>query len=214
MSTVLEQMKGRQNRKCRGEALMRLLISTSYPQTVLSDLTFAFHDHAKMVDDQEDLAIVLRDVERSFDMFDFIRCIDIKRSGDIIQLVIKRLDIDPTARDIVDSPATHELMAKIEVKLPSPNHELEDTQALAANLLGIFHKSQVKVRRGCPETQLVNWKLKTRKLGKGRLPESPLDCAEAIAELQRSLDKPRFHIVLTQNTILLLDQQRRLWGQL
>lgn len=219
MSTILEQMTGQPGRKCRPETLLRLLISTSYPQSVLSDLTFDFTRHSGVNDEEqlELLAGYMREVEKSFDMFDFIRCIEIRRDNNEIKIVIKRLDFDPTIRVLNDSVDTHEQMAASSVSI-EPNEQLEDVDQLAVRLLEIFYRSQVKAKRNNNDISATAWKCRTRENDRKKskdeqtVVDSTHDFQSTVDIIATSLNKRRFHLVLTQNAFLLLDQRRRIWG--
>lgn len=219
MTTVLEQMTGKPGRKCRGESLLRLLISTSYPQTILSDLTFAFTKHSGTDDTEslEQLAVLMRNIEKEFDMFDFIRCIEIRRDGDTINIIVKRLDFDPTMRALNDSVATHEHMASSCVTLADAEDRLGDVEQLAVKLLEVFYRSQVKVKRGT-EIATTSWKCRYRESDRRKTKaeqtaiDTNLDFEGVVETIATSLRKRRFHLVLTQNAFLLLDQRKRVWG--
>ncbi|AEH03655.1 hypothetical protein AVT69_gp230 [Pseudomonas phage PhiPA3] len=218
--SVYEQMTNQPDRKCRSETLLRLLISTSYPHATLADLTFAFSNHSgqKDLDELEKIAIQMKDVERSFDMFDFIRCIELKRQGEQIQIQVKRLDFDPTMRTLEDSSDTHEAMATSSVHLTDERVNLADVDVLATRLLEIFYRSQVKVKKKGNEIATTVWKSRTKHIDRRnpkaetKVVEAELDFQAAIEMISTSLRKRRFHILLTQNTILLLDQKSRIWG--
>ena len=219
MTTVLEQMTGKPGRKCRGESLLRLLLSTSYPQTILSDLTFAFTRHSGTTDEEslEKLAILMRNTEKDFDMFDFIRCIEIKRDGDTITIVIKRLDFDPTMRALNDSVNTHEHMASTTVVLSSADDRLEDIEQLAIKLLEVFYRSQVKVKRNT-DISGTTWKCRQRETDRRKTKteqtaiDFSLDFEGVVETIATSLRKRRFQLILTQNAFLLPDQRKRIWG--
>lgn len=218
--SVYDQLMSQSDRKCRSETLLRLLIATSYPQSVLTRLTFDFYNHANIKDPEslEEIAMNLRDVEKNFDMNDFIRCIELKRDGDQVTITIKRLDFDPTMRSIVDGAETHEVMASTTVTLPAPDTVLTGIDSLGTSLLEMFYRSQVKSRKDSNNLCETVWKSRVKHLDRRRLKQeakvvdSELDFKGALEMLSSSLRKRRFHIVLTQDTVLLLDQKSRLWG--
>lgn len=215
---------GRPSRRSRSEILLRLLISSSYPHAVLGDLAIAFSRHADEYDvtQRESLDVVIAGTERQFDMFDFIRCIDIKRQKGAITITIKRLDFEPTTRDLVDTPDKQEFMASITLDLLPPEKSLNELLTLAEQLLGIYFYCQMKptdTRRNVRNTiwtirERVNSAGKTVKLSDKRatIKDVKMGFHEAVNYVAHSLSKDSFRIILTQKTILLLDQQRRMWG--
>lgn len=218
--SVFEQMTSQPNRRCRPETLLRLLMSTSYPQSTLSDLTLAIAVHGGQTDkaELEQDASGMREVERSYSLFDFIRCIEIKRVDGEIKIITKCLDIDPTMRAINDSAETHVQMAAATVSLINGDSPLEDTDALAIHLLELFYRSQVKSKRPNDTIDKTTWRYRNKTqdrsnpAGKRENVDSDLSVKEAIDKLASSLRKKHFHVILTQNAILLLDQKARLYG--
>lgn len=209
------RMTGRPNRKNRPETLLRLLVSTAYPHATFADLMFALSKHSGK--DQEELNTIADDmteVERKFGMTDFIRTVEIMRNRDQITVVVRTLEFDPEAREIVDNNQTHVELARAVFHLDSPEAQLSDLDTLAELLLTTYRKSQQENVKGSR-----NWKLRQRptpkgnaKLGNSEVPatEDVIDHHTAVALVTSSLNKQRFHIVLTTNTVLLFDQQRSL----
>ena len=214
----------RPSRRTRSEILLRLLISSSYPHAVLGDLAVAFSRHANEYDitQRESLDVVIAGTERQFDMFDFIRCIDIKRKDGAITITIKRLDFEPTTRDIVDTPDKQEFMASIQIDLDPPEKSLDERLGLAELLLGIYFYCQMKptdTRRNVRNTiwtlrERINKDLLPAKLSDKRaaIKDSKMGFHEAVNYIAHSLSKDSFRIILTQKTILLLAPHRRMWG--
>ena len=207
-------MTGRPNRKNRPETLLRLLMSTSYPHSTLADLMFAFSKHSGPEDfeELENIAEQMTNVERQFGMTDFIRSVEIMRNKDQVTLVLRALDFDPSAREIVDNNQTHTELARISFQLEESETQLSRIDDLAAQLIGMFRK----VHDDNPKA-VRKWRLRQRptpkgnaKLGNSDVPavEEDIDNNTAQALIATSLNKTRFHIVLTHNTILLFDQQR------
>lgn len=209
------RMTERPNRRNRPETLLRLLMSTSYPHATLADLMFAFSKHSGK--DQDELNTIADDitaVERQFGMTDFVRAVEILRNQDQITIVIRTLDFDPEAREIEDKNQNHVELARAVFHLEDKETELTDLETLAELLITTFRKVQqdnLKVDR--------KWRLRQRptpkgnaKLGNADVPavEEPVDQRTAVALVTASLSKSRFHIVLTNNTVLLFDQQRSL----
>lgn len=215
-----EQMTTQPNRRCRPETLLRLLMSTSYPQSILSDLTLAIALHGGQTDpdELEQDAQGMREVEKSYTLFDFIRCIEIKRNGPEVTVIAKCLDIDPTMRTINDSSATHVQMAASTIKLAKGDSPLESPDQLAIRLLEFFYRSQVKSKRPNDSIDRTTWRYRnkvqdrSKPLNQRENMDVEVGVKEAIEKLTGSLNKKHFHVVLTQNTILLLDQKARLYG--
>lgn len=220
MSTNLERMTARTKRRNRPETLLRLLISTSYPHSILADFTFAISKAGGQFDKAElgTMADDLTEVERKFAMSDFIRAIEISRDGPVVQIVIKQLELDPMAREIVDSVDTHVELARCTVQLTNDEVSLTEPEQLATMVLEVFRRTQ-QHEKANDITQTV-WLLRERPAGKkgnaklnnAKVPavETKLDFNQAAAHVVNSLSKQKFHIVMTHNAILLLDQQRTL----
>lgn len=216
MSKNYTRMTARSNRKNRPETLLRLLMSTSYPHSSLAELMFAFSKHSGPEDEEELEAIAeqMTNVERQFGMTDFIRSIEIMRNKDQVTLVLRALDFDPSVREIVDSNQTHTELARIAFHLEDGESQLQRVDELAGMLVQMFRRAQndnLKVDR--------SWRLRQRptpkgnaKLGNSDVPavEEQIDSEMVQALIATSLNKSRFHIVLTHNTVLLFDQQRSL----
>lgn len=218
--SVYSQMTNQPNRKCRPETILRLLMSTSYPQSTLSDLTLAFVTHGGQTDplELEGCANDLREVEKAYTLTDFVRSIDIKRVHGNLKVIVKCLDLDPSIRTINDCSETHVELASSDVVLFNADLPLEEPEALAVRLLEMFYRSQVKNRRSNDTIGNTTWRYRSqtqeRSKTKGKRPHVDVDVTveQAIQKLASSLAKKQFHIVITQNTILLHDQKARLYG--
>lgn len=161
--------------------------------------------------------------ERQFDMFDFIRCIDITRKNGELTITVKRLDFEPTAKDIIDIPSKQEFMASITLKLYPPDKTITDLWSLSETLLGVYFYCQMKPTDERRDIRTTSWTLRERKNETGKIAklsnkkavavDTPITYHRAVDYISYSLAKKSFRIILTQNTILLLDQQRRLWGK-
>lgn len=212
--SVYKQLTSDPDRKCRPEILLRLLLSTSYPQAALSDLTFLMAKHGEIVDETtlESLAVTMQEVERTFTIMDFVRSIELKRSGKDISISIKCLDIDPTARTIQDSAETHEVIATSNLTLSSIHKTLLEPEVIAERLMAIFYKSQVSFRCRTQSIQRTRWKHRT-KASQVKAPiDTNIDYEATLKYLVTSLTKKNFNIVLTQANILLQDQRSRLFS--
>lgn len=209
-----EQLTKDPARKCRPEVLLRLLLSTSYPQTILTDLTFLLAKHADISGEYvlNNIATSMQEIERSFTMFDFIRSVEVKRSGSEITMVVKCLDVDPTARTLNDSIDTHQVMATSWLTLSSVDKSLNDVKELAEKLLNIFYKSQVSFKNRLNTIQRTRWKHRTKATQLRKPVDTNIDYNVAVNYLVTSLEKNNFNIVLTQSSILLQDQRARLFN--
>lgn len=212
--SVYEQLTKTQDRKCRPEVLLRLLLSTSYPQSALTDLTFIMAHHGGLAEESilENLAETMQEVERSYTMFDFVRSIELKRNGKDISIAIKHLDIDPDAKNLNDSADTHNVMATSYLVLDSDGKELLDPESIAVKLLDIFYKSQVSFRHRSQTVQKTRWKHRTKATQVKRAIDTNVDYVTALQYITTSLKKRNFNIVLTQANILLQDQRSRLFN--
>ncbi len=217
---VYSQMTQNKNRKCRPETLLRLLLSTSYPQSTLSDLTLALAVHGGQTDPEEleNNANDLREVEKDYTLYDFVRCVEIRRAFDEVRVVVKGLDVDPAMKTINDCTDTHKEMAAVNIKLVKGSEALDDVESLAIRLMELFYRSQVKSRRPGDSIDNTDWRYRVKEVDRGktgkptRNVDTTLDVKQAIHRLSTSLRKRSFHIVLTQNCILLMDQKARLFG--
>lgn len=209
-----EQLTKDPDRKCRPEVLLRLLLSTSYPQTILTDLTFLLAKHADINGEYvlNNIATSMQEIERSFTMFDFIRSVEVKRCGSEITMVIKCLDVDPTARTLNDSIDTHQVMATSWLTLSSADKSLNDVKGLAEKLLNVFYKSQVSFKNRLNTIQRTRWKHRTKATQLRKPIDTNIDYNVAVNYLVTSLEKNNFNIVLTQSSILLQDQRARLFN--
>lgn len=212
--SVYTKLTGDPDRKSRPETLLRRLLSTSYPHSALTDLTFTMAKHGELVEEDtlENIAITMQEVERSFTMFDFVRSIELKRNGKDIQIAIKCLDVDPTSRTLTDSAETHDVMATSSLTLPSATKALIAPEEIAAKLLDIFYKSQVSFRCRTQSIQRTRWKHRTKTTQLKKAIDTNIDYETALQYLVTSLNKRNFNIMLTQSNILLQDQRSRLFS--
>lgn len=218
--TTYAQMTEHRNRRCRPETILRLLLSTSYPQSTLSDLTLALTVHGGQTDtvELEHNAEDLREVEKNYTLYDFVRCVEIKRTFNEIRVVAKGLDIDPAMRSINDCSETHKEMAAVNIELVKGDSALDNVEELAIRLMEMFYKSQVKSKRPNDTINNTTWRYRVKEVDRTkpgkptRNVDTTLDANQAIHHLCTSLRKRSFHIVLTQNCILLVDQKARLFG--
>lgn len=218
--SVYEQMTGQGSRRCRPETLLRLLMSTSYPQSTLSDLTLELAVQGGQTDSNEleQDAQAMREVEKAYSLFDFVRCVEIKRVGTEVKVITKCLDIDPTMRAVNDSVDTHVQMAASTIELINGEETLTDPESLAVRLLELFYRSQIKSKRHSDTLDKTMWRYRTKSTDRSKAHNKrdnvdvDISASQAIQKLASSLRKKSFHVVLTQNTILLLDQKARLYG--
>lgn len=218
--SIYEQMTESRNRRCRPETLLRLLLSTSYPQSTLSDLTLALTVHGGQtdVDELEHNAEDLREVEKAYTLYDFVRCVEIRRTLGEIRVVTKGLDIDPAMKAINDCTDTHKEMAAVDISLTKGSDALDDVEGLATRLMEMFYRSQVKSKRPGESIDHTEWRCRVKEVDRSkpgrpsRNVDTVLDVKQAIHRLCTSLRKRSFHIILTQNCILLMDQKARLFG--
>lgn len=218
--SIYAQMTEHRNRRCRPETLLRLLLSTSYPQSTLSDLTLALTVHGGQTDKEEleRNAEDLREVEKAYTLYDFVRCVEIRRTFGELKVTTKGLDIDPSMKVINDCTDTHKEMAAVNIALTKGDEALDDVEALAIRLMELFYRSQVKSKRPGDTIDNTEWRFRVKELDRSkpgkqtRNVDATLDVKQAIHRLATSLRKRSFHIILTQNCILLMDQKARLFG--
>jgi hypothetical protein len=197
-----------------------MLMASSYPHATLANLTLELSRMGGVEKGElERVSEELRDMERSFDMMDFIRCVEIKRNQERVTVVVKRLKITPSMQTIKDTQLHHEPLTSSNIDV-GEGLVLADTEAMAKTLLDAFHRTQVKQpavgraieqslwvqRRKDPDSSAVSPEGACNKFI-----DLKIDFSQAGTLIKASLDKDKFHLILTQDTILLLDQETRLW---
>lgn len=209
-------IKNNRNRRCRPETLLRLLISTSYPQSSFAEVSLLFTEASGICEpeDLEHSAEQLRGVERNFDMLDFVRCIEINKHQDVVKLNLKTLDFNPEATNIVDSKDTHVVAAT--TSIPSELLLEGHLNIIAEYMLNLFYSTQRKNKVGTVDLDKVHWRCRTRQTSKGEhkdqiITDTKPSFDEVIEILKESLRKDKFGLILTQNALLLTDQRKRIW---
>lgn len=219
----LELIEERPGRRSRAESILRLLLSTSYPHASFSNLVIALVKGYGLTEREEleHLAADLREQERDLNLFDFIRCLELQREASQLTIVAKRLLMDEPIRVVRDTVKHHEpfLNACLELE---PDSVLLTAEDLARDLVGAFYKTQVVGPEKNRDLHTTMW-MHRHKERTGD-PEHPserggslvyhdrmVSFEDTVAILAKSLSKTEFHVILTQNTILLLDQSSRLW---
>ena len=192
-------------RRLRPETMLRLILATSYPQNSLSVLTMNLIQSLGYTQEQvEEVKATLQDKEKEFDMFDFIRCIEIRRTGESLQLILKCLDVDPRMTTLMDNGKTHYPRFIINLDASSVTIDLEND--LVRNIVEYYLKTQTR------ETinEFNNWAVRDKVAD--RYIESTCTLSEVMTMLNDSLSLDNFTIILTQKAILLPDQKKRIWG--
>lgn len=192
-------------RRLRPETMLRLILATSYPQNSLSVLTMNLIQSLGYSQEQvEEVKATLQDKEKEFDMFDFIRCIEIRRTGESLQLILKCLDVDPRMTTLMDNGKTHYPRFIINLDASSVTFDLEND--LVRNIVEYYLKTQTR------ETinEFNNWAVRDKVVD--RYIESTCTLPEVMTMLNDSLLLDNFTIILTQKAILLPDQKKRIWG--
>ncbi|BDR25013.1 hypothetical protein NP274_00165 [Pseudomonas phage Koomba boorn-mokiny kep-wari Wadjak 1] len=215
MTNTFEKMSGDKYRKSRPEIVLRLLIATSFPQSVLADLTFDITKQVGITDNDEleKIANDMRDVERKFDMTDFVRCIDLRRNGNDVNITVNCWDFDPRAKTIEDRAENHEFLANSNITLHSPEADFNDPRELASKLVGLFFRSKIG-QKPSASNFTKGWKILSKPISKSKNTGDieSIDLVDAIELVAQSLAKRRFNIKVTTSAILLLDQKRRLFN--
>lgn len=192
-------------RRLRPETMLRLILATSYPQNVLSVLTMNLIQSLGYTQEQvEEVKATLQDKEKEFDMFDFIRCIEIRRTGESLQLILKCLDVDPKMTTLMDNGKTHYSRFTINLDASSVTINLEGD--LVRNIVEYYLKTQTRESIGVFNNWVVRDKVADRYI------ESTCTLEEIESMLNNSLQLDNFAIILTQKAILLPDQKKRIWG--
>lgn len=206
-------------RKTRSEVLLRLLIASSYPHSLLSNITveMAKGYGVNSANDLNDLARNLRSQETELSLTDFIRCIELQRTSAVqVCLTAKRLNQLEGIKALLDNVKNHEVVHNVEIAVePDEVVKLQHATKIADILLNAYHRSQVQRHNKTTNIKTdVVWKLKQRKLALGENNHSlndlkyegtitvvPYDVI--VQELVNELQHPNFHILMTQNNIIL-----------
>lgn len=218
LSLILE----RPGRRSRAEFILRELVSSSYNHSLLGNLIVSIAQQAEYTSAQlTEVAGKFEAAENSFNILDFIRCIEVRRSGATITVVIKSLKTDLNITRIEDSRHNHEFMGSGSVELPDLNYELPQPEKIAELLLASFYNILVRYRKRVPTLNDSTWfcREKTTVIpGAGvktptyNYSDVKVDYAQAIELVTTSLRNPRFHLILTHDTFMMQDQNKRLWG--
>lgn len=218
----LEVITQRPLRKSRSEVLLRMLMASSYPHATLANLTLELgrmggYDRAELERVSDDL----RNMERSFELTDFIRCVELKRNQNRIHVIVKRLKLTPKMQSVKDTQQHHEALVSSSIELDANDPGFLDADGLAASLLESFYRTQVKQQSNLHLIADTFWMCRDRVAVPEEeqvegvasvLNDTRIDFLHAVRTMATSLTKDKFHVIMTQNTILLLDQEKRLWG--
>lgn len=192
-------------RRLRPETMLRLILATSYPQNVLSVLTMNLIQSLGYTQEQvEEVKATLQEKEKEFDMFDFIRCIEIRRTGETLQLILKCLDVDPKMTTLMDNGKTH--YSRLIVNLDASSITIDLENDLVRNVIEYYLKTQTRESIDVFNNWVVRDKVADRYI------ESTCTLDEVESMLNNSLQLDNFTIILTQKAILLPDQKKRIWG--
>lgn len=220
--SALEFITTRPGRRSKGESLLKQIQFTSYPHACLANLTLEFARRAGM-DSTADLSRIaeeIRPLEYGMGFLDFIRCIDIKREHDAVEFIVRRLIVDPAMQTILDHRTNHEFLAQAQLVLPSKDQLVTRPEGLVTMILTLFHSVQVKGKVNTNEITKAKWfrREKKLKLNGKRLKDidsDVVDTEQTLDEIREmlaeSLRKPQFRLIITQNTIFLMDQNCRIW---
>lgn len=221
--SALEFISTRPGRRSKGESLLKQIQSTSYPHACLANLTLEYAKRAGLDSPAELFRIAeeLRPIEHQMGWLDFIRCIDIKREAGAVEFIVKRLHIDPSMQVIRDLRVNHEFLAQAKLVLPSKDQPVTKPESLATMILSLFHTAQVRGKVNINEITQIKWFKREKKLrasGK-RLKDLDTDVVDTECTLDEvremlceSLKKEEFRLIITQNTIFLMDQDCRIWS--
>lgn len=216
---ALEFIAQRPNRKSRSEALLRQLVNTSYPHSTLANLAIAFYRQAGAIDQAEldASAIQLRDLERGFDLFHFIRTVSLRRHGESLTIALKAIKVESGMCDVRDIPDNHEVLAEAQLHCDGA---LSDVSGIAHTLLNLYYRSHMRGRAWGDDVLKSKWMMRYQMTGAHpdqpddaatRPPDTPIDYHDTLQTVMTSLTCAQFHLELNQSTFLLLDQCRRLW---
>lgn len=219
--TPMEMIERSPERRTRGESTLRRLIATSYPHALFSNVVLALvsavDGHCLNV--KRGVAEQLRNEEQCFGTFDFPRFVELRRTGDGITVLMKRLSIDGEVETITDNRSNHEPLCQVDIPI-GPDVPLDVLDSILGYV--VKHHYQVVVphrfRKDLPNTQ---WRIQQKVLfadnQTGGLDDATFTTTESrggfidvINHLKKSLSKPYFHITMSTKAINCHDQNVRL----
>lgn len=207
-------IKSHPSRTCRSETLIRLLISTSYPKSLFTNLGILFNETTLDVsrDSLNETAKVLRKLERDYSMLDFARSLTINKVDNVVKLKLNTLKFDPTASEIVDSKESHHCL--IDLNIEDVVIKDDSAKAIAELILINFYNVQRRNKRLTKDIRELKWQTSNRREDNdGRV----LICKnthnfDSIADIvKHSLLKSNFGILILQNVLILSDQRCRIF---
>lgn len=218
-SSPLKIIESKPYRKSRSETLLRLLISSSYPHALASNLAIGYAKSYEMDSEGSliETARELRGIERGLSVLDFIRCIEIIKTKDLLTIDVKRMaNIDSLTR-ITDNAKNHESILTINLNPleGTPDETLVST--VAEMFLQSFYLSQAIGPDKQKDYKLAKWEIATRRQSPGEPPyktkplRHPVDYDTLVNILVEVLtDTYDYHILLTQSAILVKDRGLRI----
>lgn len=219
---ALAVIEKKPHRKSRSETILRLLIGSSYPHALASNISVLIARGLGTYDEDSisQAAVELRDRETTLSPFDFIRCIEIDRNEDKITILAKRLN-DVNIKKIVDNGDHHEVL--IDVCLEHDNCPISQEQAneLGRLLLATFWKSKATRENKHRDVSTVNWLVAEPKLevdNTTNLKGFRFNTVKSVKDYEAVLEQLTFvltetipyRIMLTQNAIIIKDRGIRI----
>lgn len=207
-------IKERPERSCRGETLIRLLVSTSYPKSLFSNLGIMFSECLveQDIDGLESTAEELRELERSYGMLDFARSFEISKQGSDVQLNLNTLKFDSGDMDLVDNKQNHERFANFKIsEVKISNEKAEEITKL---ILKTFYSVQRRNKRLPKDMSNLVWHTSNRRTGSNgqvSVTNTRHEYNEILEKIKNSLLKENFNILILQNVIILSDQRCRIF---
>lgn len=207
-------IKDRPERACRGETLMRLLVSTSYPKSLFSNLGIMLSECLvdQDIDGLESTAKELRGLERGYGMLDFARSFEISKQGTEVQLNLNTLKFDSGDMEIVDNKQGHERL--VNFKIDEVLITLEKAEEIAKLILKVFYDVQRRNKRLPRDMSNLVWHTSNRKTGTNgqvSITSARHDYNEILEKIKHSLLKENFGILILQNVLILSDQRCRIF---
>lgn len=201
-------IKSNTTRSCRSETLMRVLTTTSYPKALFTNLCVVFTE----IYEQYDLAVIeelsqsFRTIEKEYEMVDFARSMQIRRSDNNIELNLNVLKFDPKIQKIIDGKETAERLVNFKLLVTQePNEELD---VIANMILDGFYRVQKRVKYLRESKETIKWFIEdTEDKNKQHI----LTYKELKGLITESLIKDTFNILLLQNTLIISDQKFKIY---
>lgn len=208
----LDVIETKPYRKSRPETLLRLLVSSSFPHYLLGNITICL---VKGFDGYDEEALLetargLREQEKSMSLNDFIRCIEIIKDDTRVSIDCKRMCNIDSLKNIVDNINNHESFVTSAVEHDGEALGVPYAQDIAKMLLRAYYRARAVGPDKQRDVETMAWIIRNKQAGE--VTTTNYHTAEhLLVESLSSVDN--FHIMLTQNAIILKDKGIRITTQ-